>query len=337
MNNEEALAKAVTARGAGGLADDLGDPSASVQLTQAESNFIIDQVVDVSVFLQDIRTVRMTRSRMEVPKLFVGDRIMRATNAGGTPESTDPGTDVDVQHTVVTLDTAKTHVPWTISEEYFEDVSDPNVERKIAEMMATQAGNDLEDLALNGDTTSSDALLWANDGFMKILNNTGQVYDWAGANWTRNAFSQAIRALPPKYRRNLGQLRFWVGSNLYQDFTDSVAARIGNTGDSYLLNGPVDPSFSNIPIRQVPVMAEDITAASRSLTGADNLTDIILSHPNNLIFGVQRDMKLRQAAVGKNAIRLDERYYVLHLRTDFAVQNPEAAVVVRNVRPRVAD
>ncbi len=55
-------------------------------------------------------------------------------------------------------------------------------------------------------------------------------------------------------------------------------------------------------IRGIPLINEEITAASRSLSGADNLTDVILTHPDNLIFGVQRDMKLRKTTEGKDAI-----------------------------------
>ena len=336
MNPAESLLKAISAHNAGSLADQLGTPAAEVHLTDAEREFIIDTVVDQSVLLAEIRKVQMKRSRAEIPKLAIGTRQMRATQAGGTPESTAPGASAAVQFGNIILNSAKTSLPWTITEEFLEDNPEMGAaEAKIAKMMGVQAGNDLEDLGLNGDVTSADNLLRANDGYFKLATAGGQVVDFAGGNWTRNVFNQMVRALPAKYRRNAKQLRFYVGPNLWQDYIDSVAARQGNMADQYLAGLVADPTYGGIPVRGIPLVEEEITAASRSLSGADNLTDILLTNPDNLIFGVQRDMKLRKTTEGKDAIEKDERYYVLHMRTDFQVQNLEAVVVGRNIRPRV--
>ena len=341
MNPAESLLKAISAHanaadpGLGSFETQVGSPSAEVHLTDAEREFIIDTVVDQSVLLGEVRKVQMRRSLVEIPKLAIGTRLMRATAAGGTPESTPPGASADVIFGSIKLQSAKTSLPWTLTEEFLEDNNEmAAAEAKIAKMMGVQAGNDLEDLALNGDVTSGDALLWANDGFYK-LSAGGNVVDFAGGNFTRNTFNQAIRALPPKYRRNLRALRFYVGPNLWQDWVDSVAARQGNMADQYLAGLVADPTYGGIPIRGIPLVNEEITAASRSLAGANNLTDIMLTHPDNLIFGVQRDMKLRKTTEGKDAIERDERYYVLHLRTDFQVQNLEAVVLGQNIRPRI--
>lgn len=342
MHPAESLYKAISAHAnaadpgaAGSLADQLGSPSADVHLTDAEREFIIDTVVDQSVLLGEVRKVQMRRSLVEIQKMSIGTRIMRATDAGGTPESTAPGASADVLFGTIKLQSAKTSLPWTVTEEYLEDnVELGNAEAKIAKMMGVQAGNDLEDLAINGDMTSSDQLLWANDGFWKLAAGAN-VVDFAGGNFTRNTFNQMIRALPPKYRRNLRQLRFYVGPNMWQDYVDSVAARQGNMADQYLAGLVADPTYGGIPIRGIPLVNEEIEAAGRSLAGADNLSDIMLTHPDNLIFGVQRDMRLRKTVEGKDAIERDERYYVLHLRTDFQIQNLEAVVLGQNIRPRI--
>lgn len=341
MNPAESLLKAISAHadaadpGLGAMETQLGSPSADVHLTDAEREFIIDTVVDQSVLLGEVRKVQMRRSLVEIPKLAIGTRLMRATKSGGTPESTAPGASADVIFGSIKLQSAKTSLPWTLTEEFLEDNPEMGgAEAKIAKMMGVQAGNDLEDLCINGDVTSADTLLWANDGFWK-LSAGGNVADFAGGNFTRNTFNQMVRALPPKYRRNLRQLRFYVGPNLWQDWVDSVAARQGNMADQYLAGLVADPTYGGIPIRGIPLVDEEITAASRGLGGADNLTDIMLTHPDNLIFGVQRDMKLRKTTEGKDAIEQDERYYVLHLRTDFQVQNLEAVVLGQNIRPRI--
>lgn len=342
MNPAESLLKAISAHATaadpgseGPLESQLGSPSADVHLTDAEREFIIDTVVDQSVLLGEVRKVQMKRNRVEIPKMAIGTRLMRSTQPGGTPESTPPGPSADVIFGNIILTSGKSSLPWTITEEFLEDNPEMGAaEAKIAKMMGVQAGNDLEDLAINGDVTSTDTLLWGNDGFWKLAQGGNRV-DFAGGNFTRNVFNAMIRGLPPKYRRNLRQLRFYVGPNLWQDYIDSIAARQGNMADQFLAGLVADPMYGGIPVRGIPLVNEEITAASRSLAGSDNLTDILLTHPDNLIFGVQRDMKLRKTTEGKDAIERDERYYVLHMRTDYQIQNLEAVVLGQNIRPRI--
>ncbi len=329
--------------------------NAVVQLTDAERQFIVDRVIDESGVLKMVRKLTMNRSRVEIPRMSLGDRVMRASHAGGHHESRpyyaggagptgafapalpssaaaaidmnplglESGVDeflVSPEYSVVVLQSSKLVLPWAITEEFLEDNPEKGAaEQRIATIMGIQAANDLEDLAWNGDETSSDALLRANQGWLDAASAAGRETVDAVA-FTTDTLERMVRGLDTKYRRNLRQLRFFVHPDRWMDYVQSIAARQGNMADQYLAGLVGDPTYGGIPLVASPFMPED---------------DLFLSHPDNLIFGVERDMKMRKTADGQGAIYNDERYYAMHIRCDFVIQNTEAVNYFSGVLPRV--
>lgn len=331
--------------------EQMGTPSAEVLLTDAERQFIVDRVIDESGLLKMMRKLTMNRSRVEIPRMSLGDRVMRAAHPGGHQESypyyaagqpaynpalpSAPGSLngaplgmetganehlVAPEYSSVILESSKLVLPWATTEEWLEDNPEQGaVEQRIATIMGIQAANDLEDLALNGDESSTDGLLRANDGFLLQAATSGNVLNWASAAFTTDTLEQTVRQLDTKYRRNMRQLKFIVHPDRWMDYVQSIAARQGNMADQYLAGLVGDPTYGGIPLVQSPFMPVD---------------QILLTHPDNFIFGVQRDMKMRKTMDGQNAIYNDERYYALHIRCDFVIQNAEAVVLTDNVDPR---
>lgn len=342
------------------MREQLGSPSAEVLLTDAERQFIVDRVIDESGLLKMVRKVNMNRSRVEIPRMSLGTRVMRATRPGGHPES-EPyyaaGTPafnpalpdgagnvgletgaaehlVSPEYSTVVLESSKLVLPWAITEEFLEDNPEKGAaEQRIASIMGIQAANDLEDLSLNGDETSTDGLLRANDGYLlQAAGAGGNVTDFgagglASAAFTTNTLEVMLRSLPTKYRRNHRQLRFVVHPDTWQDYVQSIAARQGNMADSYLSGMVSDPTYAGIPVVSSPFMP-GIGAGAE--TG-----QIMLTHPDNLLFGVEREMRMRKTMDGQQAIYNDERYYALHIRCDFVIQNVEATALGIGIDPRV--
>lgn len=310
-----------------------GSPTAEVHLTDGERQFIVDTVVDESGLLKEIRRYNMNRSRVEIPRMSLGRRVLRSANPGGHPEATI-GVQQAPDFDTIVLTSSKLTLPWTITEEFLEDNPEQgSAEAKIARLMSIQAANDLEDLAINGDESLvADPLLRANDGFIALANSLGSpVVNYGGTgNFSRYIFEDMLRALPTKYRRNLRELRFFVGPNTWQDYVNSIADRQGTMADQYLAGLVGDPTYGGIPLRMSPFMPEDGGAG-------DNEGTIILTHPDNLIWGVERDMKLRKTVEGPEAVQGDQRFYALHIRCDFMIQNPEALVLADGILPRDND
>jgi len=325
-----------------------GDQTAAspeVLLTDAERQFIVDRVIDESSLLKMVRKLTMNRSRVEIPRMSLGSRVMRASHPGSHHESTPyygpvaaPDTLpngaagvnlesgaaehlVSPEYSTIVLESSKLVLPWAITEEFLEDNPEQGAaEQRIATIMGVQAANDLEDLALNGSQASPDALLRANNGFLiQAAGATGNISAALGA-FTTNTFETILRSLPTKYRRNVRQLKFLVHPDVWMDYVQSIAARQGNMADQYLAGLVGDPTYGGVPIMASPFMPVD---------------QVLLSNPDNMIFGVERDMKLRKTMDGQNAIYNDERYYALHIRCDFKIQNIEATGLGTGLLPRV--
>ena len=344
MTPQEALSKAASvetlagtnwagAAAADSMRDQFGSPSAEVHLTDAERQFLVDTIVDESSLLKEIRRYNMNRSRVEIPRMTLGNKVLRASAAGGHPEST-PGVLQAPDYETIIMTSSKLTLPWTITEEFLEDNPEKGaVEQKIARIMAVQAANDLEDLAINGDETSGDPLYRANDGFITLANSLGaNILNEGGTEFTTATFERMLRAMPTKYRRNLRELRFIVGPNIWQDYVQSIASRQGAMADQYLSGLTGDPTYGGIPLRMSPFIPED---RDDSTQGDNDESVAFLTHPDNLVWGVERDMRLRKSTEGREAIQEDLRFYALHIRCDFMIQNAEALVMADGIAPRI--
>lgn len=307
----------------------LGTPSAEVHLTDPQRKYLIDRVVNEATLLGMCRKYTMNRSRVEIPRMSVGTRLMRANVGGGHQESTTMGDRVAPDFESIVLTSSKLVLPWTITEEFLEDNPEKGAaEQLIADMMATQAANDLEDLACNGDEVSVDPLLRANNGFVKLA-GSGNVKAFASAAFTTDVFERTLRAMPTKYRnRDKSKLRYFVPFDIEMDYIQSLAARMGDAADAFLASGAASrPKYGGIPVVAIKYLPSNGGAGTNEST-------ILLSDPDNLVWGVEREMKMRKTTEGKNALDFDERYYALHIRCDFLIQNTEAVVLGTQIAPR---
>jgi hypothetical protein len=145
-----------------------------------------------------------------------------------------------------------------------------DAEEAILRMFARQLNNNLEELALLGDTVGPAALesdlidggsgtLYVKDNYLALFNgwmrdaDGGQVVDIAGANISSNVFSRMLNALPDKYKRNYGQLRFLVSPGIEQNYREKVGARATNAGDRAVSSADRQTPFG-VPLVPVPLL-----------------------------------------------------------------------------------
>lgn len=132
-------------------------------LKPEQSDRFIDYMWDASVLLPNVRTVRMTRDVQDIDKMNVGRRILR-----GASEAVDDGINVGPRFTKVSLTASKFRADWEISRDVLEDnLEGAELENHIARLLTAQIGQDMEDLAINGDKDSADPLLHHLDGWGK--------------------------------------------------------------------------------------------------------------------------------------------------------------------------
>ena len=306
-------------------------------LNPEQSARFLDYMFDATVIGKVARTVRMKSDTTEIDRIGVGEKLMKLA-----AEAENTGANSAVQFSKISLTTKKLRLDWELSTESLEDnIEGADLEDHIARLMATQAGNDLEDVVLNGNTAlTGDALYKSFDGVVKIAKANGHVVAGAGAAVSRDIFNKALKAMPRKYKQRRPDLRFLSGSNLIQDYLYSTSQNIQNTnpqdiassiirGDQGGLGGPagfVAPFAFGIPIVEVPLLKETQAGSYASPSGEHG--DIHLTFPNNVVIGVKRDVTVYRFFWPKK----DSIEYTMYTRIGTQIEQADAWVVVKDVK-----
>ena len=314
-----------------------GSTSKGGLLNPEQSARFLDYMFDATVIGKVARTVRMKSDTTEIDRMGVGEKLMKLATEGE-----DTGSNSAVTFSKINLTTSKLRLDWELSTESLEDnIEGADLEDHIARLMATQAGNDIEDVVLNGDTSlTSDALYKAFDGAVVKAKDNGHVVDAGGNPISRAVFNSALKALPRKYKQRRTDLRFLVGSNLVQDFlyNNSISENFVNPqdvassivrGQVAPLGGPagyVAPYAFGIPIVEVPLLKETQAGDYSGHTGDHG--DIHLTFPNNVVIGIKRDVTVYRFFWP----RKDSIEYTMYTRVGVQIEQADAWVVVKNVK-----
>ena len=306
-------------------------------LNPEQSARFLDYMFDATVIGKVARTVRMKSDTAEIDRMSIGEKLMKLASEG---ENT--GVNSAVTFSKISLTTKKLRMDWELSTESLEDnIEGADLEDHIARLMATQAGNDIEDVILNGNTSlTGDALYKSFDGVVKKAKASGRVVDANGAAVSREVFNKALKAMPRKYKQRRGDLRFLAGSNLIQDFLYANSIGTNQTipqdiassvirGGVAPLGGPagyVAPFAFGIPIVEVPLLPETQAGDYTGQTGSHG--DIHLTFPNNVVIGIKRDVTVYRFFWP----RKDSIEYTMYTRVGVQIEQADAWVVVKNVK-----
>ena len=312
-----------------------------------QANRFLDYMWDATILAKAARTIRMRSNTTEIDRVAVGQRIMTVAQednprdyvASSGTYSNANGSTFSAQNATfnkVSLTTRKLRLDWELSAESLEDnIEGPDLEDHIARLMATQAGNDIEDTLINGTGTGS-GLMSAFAGFRTLALNNAHVVDAAGYGLDKTVFNQAIKTLPRKYKQRRNQLRFFTGSNLVQDYLFNLTANAGNGNPFDIASGiirgdvaandggpgSVTPFAFGIPVINVPLISE-----TQTYNGSANTGDVHLTFPQNFIIGIKRDVTVYRLFQPKK----DTIEYTLFIRVGCVMENYDAHVIVKNI------
>lgn len=306
-------------------------------LNPEQSNRFIDYMWDQTVLVQQVRKIKMTSDTVDINKVAVGERLMRVAT-----EAVDTGVNADATFSKINVSTTKLRLDFELSSESLEDnLEGEALEDHIARLMAAQSGNDLEDVAINGDTTlTGDPLLKAFDGWEKLAANAGHVVDFGGAAIDRSVFNKALKAMPRKYMARRGGLKFFTDSNLIQDYIfskqqnsdvyvtplDTAAAGIQRAVKPEGPAGFTTGDAFGVQVQEVPLLDSSQAGDYSGATGYHG--NVWLTFPQNLIWGIKREIVVyREFKPKKDTIE-----YTMYCRVGTQIENGDAFVVVKNVR-----
>lgn len=224
----------------------------------------LDYVVDETALKNNARVVTFDAESLEISKIGIGTRA-----AVPKSEAKDPGVRRGVSTSKVTLTPKEIMVPIEVSDTFVDvNLVGASVEDTIMRIFATQLGNDLEELYISGNTDGharlensiyeggssslyvSDSFLALQDGWQE-LGESGNIVDAAGANIGLSIFSEALKALPTKYRRNKSRLRWFMSPDLAQNYMEKLSTRSDVVGSNAVSGNGVAPF--GIPIVEVPL------------------------------------------------------------------------------------
>jgi hypothetical protein len=268
-------------------------------LRPEQARRFIDYVWDATILAQDGRRVTMRANTMELEKVNVGERVIRAaaqavgdyTNAGAT-------------FSKVELTTKKIRLDWEVSAEALEDnIEGAALEDHIVRLMTNAFGNDIEDLAINGTGSGGDAFLSIMEGFVNRVTTDGDAHEAvvtvADNTWSTDAMQKIILAMPRKYRALKSNLKFYAGTDAFQGI-------IKNNGT---LADAVAEAFANRPAGTAANRQAYLDGAGQTFGGA-RTTRVLgidvqevpyypagyvdLTFPQNRVWGFQRDITVNR-------------------------------------------
>jgi hypothetical protein len=277
-----------------------GDTGSGI-LRPEQARRFIDYVWDATVLAKDGRRVTMRANTMELEKVNVGERVIRAaaqavgdyTNAGAT-------------FSKVELTTKKIRLDWEVSSEALEDnIEGAALEDHIVRLMTNAFGNDIEDLAINGVGSGSNAFTSIMEGFTHRVKTNGSgahnaAVSVSGDAWTTGVMQDIVLAMPRKYRALKNNLKFYAGTDAFQGIVknngtlaDAVAeAFAGQVPGSTQANRQsyldgVGQTFGGA--RSTRVLGIDVQEVPYYPAGYVDLT-----FPQNRVWGFQRDITVNR-------------------------------------------
>lgn len=303
-------------------------------MNRQQANRFIDLVVDESVLLKRIRTVRVDHNKGEINKLDLGQIVTEGAHTTSRATTRLP------TERIVTYDNEKYRSAFDLKTDFMED----NLERSgvrdtLLSMFSKRIAIDSELASIEGDDSldtgdgqsAENNLLGVNDGFQKILEANvpaAQQIDAAGAAPSKKLYFDMKRAIPSRYRAAKPSYTWIQPSGPSDKWMLDWSDRETGRGDNALATGTV-PGPWGIPSLEVPLMPENLSFGTVGTDGSS----IWLTPLRNLIYFIQRDITIefdRQP-------RQDLWEVTIHFRVDFEVENVDLVILANNVSMSGAD
>ncbi len=259
---------------------------------------------------------------MNINKIGFGSRVMRAAVENTALTSGNRVAPTFSQVQLITSEVIATvYIPYAMLEDNIEggnvhaalQQGGGGLHQTIVDILAERASLDFEEFAILGDTSSADSYLALQDGYLKRLASGSNLVDAAAATYSKDVVKSVMRAMPPKYLRNQAGMKHFVSVNNELEIRDTFANRIGALGDANL-QGKLPLSVFGSGVTGVPLMPG---------------TASIFTDPNNLIFGIQRNISIEY----DKDIESRQFKVVLTARIALGIEEKLACVKVINITP----
>lgn len=284
-------------------------------LKPAQALKFMQLLIKEAVLMKLAKVVPMKAPKQLIEKIRFGGTILRA-GTSGVALAADKRAKPDLS--LVELDAKLFKAEVRLPTEVLEDSIERGAFRQtVMELMSMRIALDIDDVCWNGDSTSLDSFFAQFNGIRKQI--TTNLVDGASARTNKTMFRDALKTMPSEFLRDKRAMRFLTSNDSEIDYRDSLAERATVVGDRFLeQDAPV--MYSGVPIQAVPVSPEN-------LGGGNDQTEIVLSDPKNMNFGIWRNIRMET----DKDISAGVVIIVATLRMDVKLAEETAAVKIQNV------
>lgn len=294
------------------LSDLLTDGGA---LVAAQARRFIRTLIDESVIMPASTVVPMRAPKQLIERIRFGTRVLRAGTEGQALSSADRAKP-DLEKSELDSQLFKAEV--RLNNEVLEDsIEGGSLRNTIMTILGERVALDMDEVIINGDTTSADPFLAKFDGILKQASLN--VVPNGVAPLSKTTFKDMLKAMPSEFLRNKRRMRFFTSVDAEIDYRDTLNARETTAGDRYLLeDAPV--MYSGVPIMDVPLFPEDLGVGA-------NETNVLLTDPKNINVGIWRKITMET----DKDISAGVLVIVATLRFDVKYAEPKATVKATEV------
>jgi hypothetical protein len=284
-------------------------------LQPAQSAKFMQVLIKQSKLMGMATVVPMRSPKHIIDKMKFGSRILRAGREG---QALTEGSRSKPDISKAELDAQLFKAEVRLTNETLEDsIERGELRQTIMSMMADAISRDMEEVAIQGDTASSDEFLSQFDGLLKQA--TSHVVNATDQKITKGLFRDMLKAVPSEFLRDKGAMRFLTSVDAEIDYRDALADRATVVGDKFLeQEAPV--VYSGVPLIDLQMMPENIGTGN-------HCTAMLLADPKNINVGIWRQIRIETDKLIREGVLL----IVATLRFDVRWAHEDAVVKAINV------
>lgn len=310
--------------------------SAPTMLDQGCAERLIDFMEDESELLGLMNVVRMDSNVQNLSYINVSTGLLVPGGCETDDSNCDTGTVIGTQQTLTTHE-FKAVIP--LCDNVLEDnIEGAAFEDHLLQMVAKQLANEIETWVLMASTPLvyhspivRDSVMSTDDTLYQIL-QTGHVIN-AGASANGRFIDECkvqemIQTLPTKYRKKIPDMMLFMPDDMKWDWVGRLKQRQTELGDR-TFGGAVRLGFGDLDFAPLPLLPTDIVNCSAG-SQAGNGTFMFLADPDNLVFGVQRQITFERERKGCQG----RTFLIWTLRIDALIDNVDATVLYDCMRTK---
>ncbi len=284
-------------------------------LNEAQAKKFIVKLIKEGKMMGLATVMGMAAQKQEINKLRFANRVLRNGTPGvalAVAERSKPNLGR------VELDAKLLKAEVRINTETLEDnIEGAALQQTMMDAMGAAIARDLDELFINGDTSSNDLYLATLDGVLKQA--TSHVVAAGGTVLTKSVLKSTLKALPIEYQRQKDMMVLMTSPNTETEYVDAMADRATPFGDNKLQQGG-GITYQGVPLISLPMWPEN-------LGGGQDETAVLYTDPKNINIGVWRKITVeidRDIAAGVLLI-------VATMRVDMKFAEEDAVVKTTGV------